>query len=138
VKISYDANLMHFMSVFSSIVGAEPKDCFYDQFNMLTFVVQEHDFGKAIGKQGSKVRMLERALNRKIKIVEFNPDVIRFIKNVVYPLETRSEELRDKTVVLEAADSRNRGLLIGRAAQNLRNFESIVKRYFDIEQLRVM
>jgi transcription termination/antitermination protein NusA len=138
LKITYDANLMQFMNIFSSVTNAELKDCFYDQTQTLVFVVKENELGKAIGKRGFKVRLLDKALNRKIKIVEFNPDVVQFIKNVVYPIETKSIELKEKTVIIEALDSHSRGFLIGRAAQHLRNFEFIVKRYFDITEIRVL
>jgi transcription termination/antitermination protein NusA len=138
LKITYDANLMHFMSVFGSVTNAELKDCFYDPHQMLTFVVKENEIGKAIGKRGFRLHLIENALNRKIKILEFNPDVLQFVRNVVSPLQIVKMELLDRTVVMEAIDSRTRGLLIGRAATNLRNFEFIVKRYFDIDQLRVL
>jgi NusA-like KH domain protein len=137
LKISYDANLMHFMSVFGSVTNAELKDAFYDQHQNLTFVVQENELGKALGKKGFRLHMVEKALNRKIKIVEFNPDVLNFVRNVIYPLQTVKMELQDATIIMEAADSRTRGLLIGRAATNLRNYEFIVKRYFDIAELKV-
>jgi transcription termination/antitermination protein NusA len=138
LKITYDMQLMAFMSAFTNATGVSPKDCLYDSFNLLTFVVPEGDMGKALGKGGRNVKYLERDLNRKIKIVEFNPDVSQFVRNVVYPVETRLVEQQDKQIMIEAADLRSRGLLIGRAAQNLRNYESIVKRYFDISELRVM
>jgi transcription termination/antitermination protein NusA len=138
LKITYDMQLMAFMSAFTNTTGVTPKDCFYDSFNQLTFIVPEGEMGRALGKQGRNAKYIERGLNRKIKIVEFNPDVLQFVRNVVYPIETRHLEQQDKQVMIEAVDSRSRGLLIGRAAQNLRNFESIVKRYFDITELRVM
>jgi len=44
----------------------------------------------------------------------------------------------EKVVVLTAADTKTRGILIGRQAQNLRNFEKIVKKYFDIDEIKVV
>lgn len=128
---------MHFMSAFNSITRAGLKDCFLDDHDVLVYIVKENELGKAVGKKGFKVRMLEKATNRKIKILEFNPDLLTFVRNTIYPLKISNIEEKDGIVRMEAADSQNRGLLIGRAASNLRNFENIVKRYFNIKELRV-
>jgi len=126
------------MSLFSSITGAELKDCFVDDMGLLVFITRENQIGRAIGKNGTRARMLEKAVNRKIKILEFNPELTGFIKNVIYPLMAKSIEAVDSTVNIEAADLKTRGLLIGRSARNLHNIESYVKRYFDIDKIRVL
>ena len=48
---------------------------------------------------------------------------------------TKSIEEEGNIIIIEAADNKGRGLLIGRAAENLRNFEGIVThtKYFDLE-----
>lgn len=138
MKIKYDASLMQFMNVFASMTGAELKDCFIDQKGLLVFVVREAQIGRAIGKDGFRVRRIEAALNRKIKIVEFNPDLVAFIKNMIYPLRAAEVTVDSGRVVIQPADLTTRGLLIGRAAQNLRNLEYCVRRYFEIEEIRVI
>jgi len=138
LKIKFDTNIMQFMNVFSTITNVDLKDCLVDSNDLLTFIVKENELGRAVGKRGFKAKMIERAVNRKIKILEFNPDVASFVRNLVYPLQLRSVEMTDEAVVLEPVDSRTRGMLIGRGAQNLRNYENIIKRYFSIEELRVL
>jgi len=138
VKIKFDMNLMQFMNVFSSIAHTDLKDCFIDDNELLTYVVNINDLGKAVGKKGFKVKMIEKAVNRKIKILEFNPELVSFVRNLVYPLQAKNITEEDGIVTIEPEDSRNRGLLIGRAAQNLRNFEKIVKRHFEIKEIKVL
>jgi len=137
LKIKYDMQLMKLMDYFVSITGAKLKDCFIDNNDIVFFIVELNDIGRAIGKNGSKARMLEKTLNRKIKIVEFNSDVLQFIKNIAFPLKIKEICSEEGTVMIEAADLKTRGLIIGRAAQNLRNMESMVKRYFEINEIRV-
>jgi transcription termination/antitermination protein NusA len=137
LKIVYDMGLMKYMDCFSSITHARLKDSFIDDTEMLYFIVEENEMGKAIGKNGYKAKMLEKVLNRKIKIVEFNPDVLQFIKNVIFPLRIREIALVDGSVEIEVYDSKTRGLLIGRAAKNLHTLESIGKRYFKFNEIRV-
>jgi transcription termination/antitermination protein NusA len=137
LKIKYDNELMKIMAMFNSISDAQLKDCISAE-GQLVFVVEQNDLGKAIGKHGSRVRMLENALNRKIKIVEFNPDVIEFVRNLVHPIHVQGIEESDGKLIITPADHVGRGLLIGRSAQNLRGFEAIVKRYFKIDEIRVV
>lgn len=126
------------MSLFNSITQAKLKDYIVDDNGQSIFIVEQNDIGKAIGKKASNVKLLENKLNRKIKIVEFNPEVLQFIKNIVFPLKLQNVELEDKTVKIEAPDTKTRGLLIGRSAKNLRNIEKIIKRYFDIEEVKII
>jgi N utilization substance protein A len=138
LKIVYDMDLMKFMDYFSSITHARLKDCFIDDTDMLYFIVEEDDMGKAIGKNGYKAKMLEKVLNRKIKIVEFNSNLIQFIKNVIFPLRVKEIALVDGSVEIEVFDSKTRGLLIGRAAKNLHSLELIIKRHFKFNEIKVL
>lgn len=136
-RIKYDLSLMKFISIFENLTGAKIKDCVQTP-ELLYFVVQEGQIGIALGRHGSNIRRVEEVLNRKIKIVEFNPLLNQFIVNAIHPLQLENiEESEDKTITLTARDMKTRGLLIGRGAQNLRRTEGLIKRYFEIKELRV-
>jgi transcription termination/antitermination protein NusA len=133
-KIIYNQDVMGFITFFESMTHTGVKDCIEGQ--QLIFVVDAGNVGKAIGRQGSNVKRLEHALNRKIKIVEFNPLATEFVKNLISPLRAEVSE-QDGTILLSSGDTRTKSLLIGRNSQNLANYESIVKRYFGDKKLRV-
>lgn len=137
LKIKYDSSLMGLMSTFMSATGVQAKDCLVDDAGILVFIVNTNELGRAVGKGGFKVRQLERAFNRKIKIVEFNPEPVTFVENLVFPAKIKSANMEGKIITIESVDSFNRGHLIGRGGQNLRNFEKIVQRHFDIEEIKV-
>jgi transcription antitermination factor NusA-like protein len=90
-----------------------------------------------VGKGGANIRNLEAKLRKKIKVVEHSSDLLQFIKNVVAPLGVSELSEEDGVVTLIAKDLKTRGLLIGRSASNLRFFESIVKRFYPINELKV-
>jgi len=131
----YDAAVMQIISLFEHLTRAHVKDCMNG--NPVIFVVHEGEMAKAIGKGGANVRNLERKLKKRVKVVEFKPGVLEFVKNLVAPLRLQHAELVDSKLVLTAKDLRTRGLLIGRNASNLRGYEAIIQRYFPIEELRV-
>ncbi|MDP2750726.1 MAG: NusA-like transcription termination signal-binding factor [Nanoarchaeota archaeon] len=132
----YDLNLIRIMSIFGATTNAQLKDAI-DSDELLLFIVEENQIGKAVGKQGINVRKLEHAFNRKIKIVEFNADLKRFIENFVYPLSVREIREENKIVTIIGQDRKTNGLLIGRDAKNLNFLKDVVRRYFDVENIRV-
>lgn len=138
LKIKYDNEVIKVMSLFNSITKAKLKDYFVDDNDLSVFVVEQNEIGKAVGKKAENVKLLENKLNRKIKIIEFNPDVLQFVKNIVFPLKVAEAEFDEKVLKLQAPDVKTRGLLIGRSAKNLRNIEKIMKRYFDLEEVKVV
>ena len=126
---------MKLMTLFESMTGAKLKDCILNE--RLLFIVEENEIGKAIGKKGSNIKRLENMLNKRIKVVEFSPDVLQFIKNLLYPLQTSGIENNDDVIAIQA-DTKTKSLIIGRNQQNLKNLISIVKRFFDIESIKVV
>ncbi|RMF05018.1 NusA-like transcription termination signal-binding factor [Candidatus Woesearchaeota archaeon] len=137
-RIKFDTQLLQVMSLFQKITRTTLKDAIPNgDKGQIVFVVQAGQLSRAVGKKGANVKLLESKLNRKIKIVEFNPQLIPFVRGVIYPLKAENIEEEDGVVTITPPDSKTRGLLIGRNAQNLRRTESIVKRYFNIKELRV-
>lgn len=136
-KIKFDADSMKVISLFETITGASVKDCFDAEDGRLIIAVNEGEIGKAIGKGSVNVKKIENVLKKKVRIIEFSPDLEKFIRNVVYPLKVAEIAVEGGIAVLTAADHQTRGLLIGRSAQNLRGYETIVKRYFPVEELKV-
>ncbi len=135
-RIKLDVNSIKIISLFETITRAAVKDCFEDN-ERIVIVVNEGEIGKAIGKGSVNIRKIEGALKKKIKVIEFSPDLQQFIKNVVYPLRLSESVVEGEIATLTAVDHPTRGLLIGRGAQNLRSYETIVKRYFPVKELKV-
>ena len=50
-RIKYDSELIKLMTLFESMTGAKVKDCISDE--KLTFIIEEGDMGKAIGRNGA-------------------------------------------------------------------------------------
>ena len=137
IKIKYDMNLMKYISLFEALTRSKLKDCF-ELDERLVFIVQPGEIGKAIGKKAANVKRLENILKRKIRIIEFNPDIVEFMSNVIYPIKAKAIEYNNNIIVISSPDSHSRGILIGKGAETLRNNEKIVKRYFEIHEIKVV
>ncbi|MBW2989913.1 NusA-like transcription termination signal-binding factor [Candidatus Woesearchaeota archaeon] len=134
-KIKYSLDLMKYIQVFESLTRAKVKDCISN--DQLIFIVDENEIGKAIGRGGSNVRRLESLLKKRIKIAEFSPEVTRFVKNLILPIRAGEIDEEGGTITIKGPDSKTKGLLIGRESRNLNNLKEIVKRHFDIEDIKV-
>jgi len=136
MKIKYDANILKYMSLFESLTRSKLKDCIVNE--RLLFVVEPNEIGKAIGKNGSNVHRLEGILRKKIRIVEFSPEVCQFVRNMIYPLQAKDVNEENGVVTITGPDTKTKGLMIGRDAKNLNLLKDIVRRYFSIEDIKVV
>ncbi len=139
-KIVYDEEILKKMALFESITYSKLKDFFDDPVqDRLVFIVLPGELWKALGKGSANVKRLEKAYNRKIKIVEFAPDKITFIKNMAYPLRVNDvTEDEEGIVTIRHEDLQTKGLLIGKNARNLRNMEKNIRRYFEVKEIKVV
>ena len=127
-KIVFNAETLKIMHLFETVTKSRVRDCIIDS-KMIIFVVGPGMISKAVGKKGVNVRTLENKLNRKIKIVEFNSDVKRFVRNFIMPLKVDEVTEEDNVVTLKSSDKTVKSILIGRNAQNLRKIEDYIRRH---------
>jgi NusA-like KH domain protein len=131
-----DVDMLKCIGLFENVTHARVKDAFYFK-EILTFMVLEGDMFKALGKNLSNLKRLEQMLQKRIKIIEYNPDIIKFITNLLYPYKVAEIKQDEKIITITDPDMKTKGLIIGAKAQNLRAYESIVKKYFDIVEIKV-
>jgi transcription termination/antitermination protein NusA len=136
-KTVYDIEMLQLIGLFEKITHAQVKDVFYFK-EILTFVIFEGDMPKALGRDNSNLQKVEALLKRRIKIVEYSSNMIKFITNLLYPYRVKSITQDGKTIIISDQDTKTKGLIIGAKAQNLRQYESIVKKYFDIDEIKVV
>jgi NusA-like KH domain protein len=137
LKTVYDMDMIKIINMFEQVTHARVKEAFYMK-DVLTFIVFEGDKFKALGKNLSNLHRIEQMLSKKVKIVEFDSDIIKFITNLIYPYRVESIVKNDKIVTITDPDTKTKGLLIGAKAQNLRLYEGVVKKYFEIEEIKVI
>ena|SRR3989344_3227739 len=136
MKLKYDLNLMNYRTIFENVTRAKVKDCFLKD-NVFLVIVQENEIGKAIGKNGANIKYLENKLNKKIKVVEFNDDAIKFARNLINPVKTQDIKLADDILTVSVSGIKEKGQVIGRDSKNLNELKDILKLYFHVKNVRI-
>ena len=135
-KVKYDSDLMKMMTLFESVSGAKVGDVIAN--DKVVFVIEENEMGKAIGRNGMNIKKIENMLKKRVKLVEFSNDVVRFVRNIVHPIEVLEISNENGTITIHGKDTGTKSMLIGREHQNLNHTTEIVKRYFDVREIKVV
>jgi N utilization substance protein A len=126
------------MSLFEKLTGAELKDCIILREKII-FLVEEGQIGKALGKNKKNIVRLEGAVNKRFKVVEFSSDLLQFIKNMIAPLRIVEIKEEDNVVIIVGPDEKTKGLMIGARAQNLREYEKAIQKYYpNLKEIKVV
>jgi len=155
-----------YLSLFESVTNSKVKDCFIEQDNQIVsesflpnqfsqsqqdnqsnqqsvservvFVIEEAQAGKAIGKHGRNIKLVENMIKKRVKVIEFNPEISQFIRNALYPVQVNEIKLDGKMVFIVEPDRNNKRVLLGRDSRNIKFLAELVKRYFDIDGIKVI
>lgn len=140
MSIKFTANEIRYIALFENMTGAMVKDCIIDdEHGKVTFVVKNGDMGLAIGKGGSTVSKVQRAVDKGIEIVELSDDPIQFIKNLLSPAEVQCVKILQKEsgekIATVTADNTNKRIAIGKNGVNIERAKLIAKRQHNINNI---
>src|SRR6056297_3448147 len=138
MKFKYDMDALQKMNLFEKITKAKLKDFFVHNEKM-HFIVEPGNLYRALGKNKANVTKLEELLKKKVKIIEYSDDMLKFIVNVMAPLKVVDIKNDDNIVTITGPDQKTKGLMIGARAQNLRMFEGVIQKYFpELKEIKVI
>ncbi len=134
----YDVKAIQIRAIFESITRTTLKDCFENQEKML-FILMPGQIRKALGKENINIKRVEQKIGQKIKLIEYSPNMLQFVTNIIFPLKVNDISFDNGIITIKGRDIKTNGLIIGSRAQNLRNTESIVQKYYpEVKEIKVM
>ena len=134
----YNLEVINHINIFENITKARVKDCFIDGNNKFVFIVNKEDIGRAIGKNGMNLKRVENVLKKRIKVVSFSDDVKEFVVSYSNPVKIEGVTVNDNIVEIKVNGMRERGLLIGRDKKHLEALKQILKKYYNIEDVKIV
>lgn len=126
------AEIMGYINLFESVTRARVKDC-YQSSEALMFIVYEGEAGKAIGRNGENIKRITQLTKKRIKVVEFSEDPLRFVSNLILPFKAEVRFLDEKTILVEGRGAKFKQAVLGPERKNLKELQTIVLNYFSIE-----
>lgn len=114
--------------------GVVAKDCFPDE-GVWYIIVPSESVGRAIGRQGKFVKILEQ-VKKKVKIIGFYDTPKEFVQSLLFPLQVEVEE-QGNILFLKPQDARMRGKLFGRERKNVIFLNKALQRFFPEKEVKV-
>jgi len=139
-KIRLTADEMRCIALFESVTGAVATDCVIDdKRDRVIIVVKPGNAGLAIGKHGSRIKMLRNMLKKNVEVVEYAENAVDFIKNSFTPAKIKevriTERLDNKKIAVVTVEAGDRGAAIGKNGRTAERTRFLAKRYFQIDNV---
>ncbi|MCW4041241.1 MAG: NusA-like transcription termination signal-binding factor [Candidatus Bathyarchaeota archaeon] len=139
-KIRFTSDEMRYIALFESVTGAVATDCIIDRDrDRIIIIVKPGDAGLAIGKHGSRIKLLKRMVRKDIEIVEYADNPEDFIKNSFAPARIKeiriTDRLDNKKVAVVTVENRDKGIAIGKSGRTAERTRFLAKRYFQIDNV---
>ena len=133
---------MRYIALFENLTGAVAKDCIIDEaMGRIIFVVRPGDMGLAIGRNGINVKRLRGIIGKQIEIVEYADKPEDFLKNVLLPAKIRAIRIAKmpdgRKIAHVTVEPQDKGIAIGKNGRNIARARLLMKRYFDIDHVKI-
>ena len=119
------------INLFENITKTKVKE-FIEKDEKLIFIIDQGDLVKILSKKGKDIKTIENLMHKRLKVIEFNQDPIKFIRNFIYPIKPLSLTLNNNIIEIKVEDRKSKGLLIGRESKNLDELNRIVKKNYNL------
>ena len=132
-RIKLDTEAIRYIGLFETLSGAHVKDCILNN-GSVTFIVEEGHAGIAIGRNGYNIQHLQKILSKKIEIVEYSKDPVKFIVNLFRPAKMKNiyiSEKSDGEKVIHVQPITDRGLV----RSKLKRAKEFLLRYYGIGKI---
>src|SRR3989338_1210366 len=129
--IQYDMQSIGLINLFEKSTGAKVKDFFIED-ETLVFVVHHKELRKALEKGGEKIKRFSFSAKKRVRVIEFNENIEKFVMNLLYPLRPETE-LKEGILFIKGKDAKEKGQIYGREKTNLKRIQGIIHKYFKVE-----
>ncbi|MCX8190393.1 MAG: NusA-like transcription termination signal-binding factor [Candidatus Diapherotrites archaeon] len=122
-----------YINKFDSFTGVAVKDCIVDD-KTVAFLVKPEDVGKAIGSNGSKVKILSKHFGKKVEVFAMYERVEDFIINAFPGINFSSIEKNGKSLFARLSSDERRKFMEKMA--RFKRIKAFAERDYNIEEIR--
>jgi len=138
-RIRLGSEEIKYITMFESITGANVKDC-VQMDDAMGFLVEQGYMGLAIGRSGKTIEKVRKSIGKKVMVMEFSDDTVKFVKNLFQPVKIRQVIIHDsdddKVAMIEVS-KKDRTKALGYDGQRIKIAKELVSRHFGLSDIVV-
>jgi len=112
------------------------------KMDRVIFIVNPGEMGLAIGRGGSTIEKMQRAIAKTVEPVEWSDDPKQFIVNCLnrnYVKDIRMSEKSDGTKsATVVVDQAKKGAVLGKAGRNAEKARLLARRHYSVETIHIV
>jgi len=125
------------MTIFETITGANVKDCVQID-DAIGFLVEQGYMGLAIGKSGKSIEKVRKSIGKKVMVVEYAEDTVKFVKNLFQPVMIRQARITEtgtgKIAVIEVS-KKDRAKAFGYNGERIKIAKEMLDRHCSLSDV---
>jgi transcription termination/antitermination protein NusA len=123
---------MQAISFFEKATGTQVKDCLINGESAYFLV---DNAGAALGKNGSKIKQIQKQVKKRVKVFEFAEDV----KQQVGKMIPEAKDIKvDGTSVVVEVPRESKAQVIGKDGANINKIRELLQRNHKVESVKVV
>ncbi|MEM3086175.1 MAG: NusA-like transcription termination signal-binding factor [Halobacteria archaeon] len=129
---------LQWISALERLTRTQAEDCVGDAQRVI-YVVRPGEARRTL-RDPEAIQRLERALQRKIKLVESSPDPARFLADAFAPVQVETVALEEQEGSRKAyvqVPKLYRGVAIGKGGRNIALIRQLARRHLGIDEVVV-
>jgi N utilization substance protein A len=137
-KIKLGPEEIKFITLFESLTGSKIKDCLIEENGGITFVVEEKELGRCLGKEGRNIKKFRDLTGKSVHVVGYSSDLSQFVRNIFSPAEVAKVLLSGdgKTVTVEVKPG-FKGMALGEGKRRLARAKKLMSRFYGVRDMVV-
>ena len=138
-RIRFGTDDIKYITLFENLTGAKVKDCVQEE-NSIGFLVPNGDMGLAIGKRGSNIERVRKALGKSVWVMEYSDNQSNFIKSLFQPIKVNRvqiTETKDDKIATIDVSKLDRSKVIGHLGERIKMAKKLAKRHHNISNINI-
>ncbi|MBI4019993.1 MAG: NusA-like transcription termination signal-binding factor [Candidatus Aenigmarchaeota archaeon] len=133
MAVKLETQTIRIIALFEKITKVHARDCI-EMDNCVYFLVDPGKVGLAIGKGGSVINGVRKALGKTVKVFGYYDNPEDMVKNLIPGV--KNIELNGGSMVV-SIQPKERTAAVGRNGANIRAVKEIMNRHFSIKNLKL-
>lgn len=133
MKVKLGPDSIRILAAFEKITKVDARDCILTE-DTICFLVNPDKVGLAIGKNGSNIKQVSRVLGKAVKVYAYSSDPEELVRNMIPNIKSYERVENSVTISIPVKD---KVFVIGRNGRNIKIIKEILKRHFDIDNLKL-